>query len=318
MFIHILYIIIGFIILVWAADQFVEGTVSIAEHFGMPKLLIALTLVALGTSAPEVIVSINAVLQGTTDIAIGNAIGSNIANIGLILGIVVLVQPLSVQSRLLRREYPILFLMMLFAWMLMIDGDLDRLDGLLLLLSCLLVMLLLAWLAVRERPKTCPVIDSAVIPKFTLGKAWGWFIVGLVFLLISAKIIVVGAVALAQSLGVSELIIGLTIVAMGTSLPEIAASITSATKGQHDIAIGTIIGSNIFNLVVVLPFAGLLAPAAIDNLILQRDMPVMFIITILLFIVAYGFRGPGHITRWEGAGLLGAYIAYLVWLACAA
>ena len=308
--------IIGFVLLTYAADRFVAGSAAIARNFGLSPLVIGLTIVALGTSAPELFVSITAALQGNAGLAVGNVIGSNIANIGLVLGVSAMIAPLSVHSKVLRREYPILFFIMLLTWSLMLDGDLDRFDGIILLICCVLLMAGLAWLALSTRnhePMTQEYEQEYGKPMATR-TAVGWFIFGLILLPLSSKLIVFSAVEIAKVFGMSDLIIGLTIVALGTSLPEVAASIIGAIKGEHDIAIGNILGSNMFNLVAVLPFAGLIDPHILDTHILTRDIPVMLGVTIILFIVAYGFRGPGHITRWEGILLIACYVSYIAWL----
>ena len=268
----------------------------------------------MGTSTPAIFVAITASLQGNPALAIGNALGSNIANIGLVLGLCAIVAPLTVNSKTLKREYPVLFGISIVAWILMMDGDLSRLDGSILLIGLSAFIIWMTWLGLNPK-NSDPMIDEyqAEIPSaMSTGIASLWLIVGLVILPLSSKLLVDGAVDIAKVFGISDFVIGLTVVAVGTSLPEIATSVTGAIKGEDDIAIGNIIGSNMFNLLAVLPFPGLIAPGKIDPMLLTRDLPVMLGLTVLLFIVAYGFRGPGHIKRYEGFLLLFAYLGYLI------
>jgi len=313
MLINLLSITLGFGLLAWGADRLVAGAVSIANNFGISPLLIGLTVVAFGTSTPEIVVSITAALRGNPGIAIGNAIGSNIANIGLVLGVTALITPLKIRSQTLRREYPLLFIIMLITLILMLDGTLSQSDGILLLIGLMLLLILFAWMAHRSKTDEplAKEYRAELSHPLSTQKALFCLITGLVLLPSSSYIIVKGAVSIAQTLGISDLMIGLTIIALGTSLPEVAASITSAIKGEHDIAIGNILGSNMFNLLAVLAFPSIIQSIPISTPVLTRDIPVMFAITIVLFLVAYGFRGPGHITRWEGGILLLSYFAYI-------
>jgi cation:H+ antiporter len=317
MLIHIGLLIIGTLLLAWSAERFVTGAASIARNLSVSPLLIGLTIVAFGTSAPEIFVSIMSLTQGKPGLAIGNALGSNIANIGLVLGVAALLAPLKVQSKTLRREYVILFLIMLLTWGLLLDGSLDPIDGVILLICLVGVLIWLAWQATRKisrRDELAKEYDKELQRPLPMGKAVTLFLLGLVLLPISSHILVYGAVQIASQLGISEVIIGLTIVAIGTSLPEVAASLAGSLKGEHDIAIGNILGSNMFNLVAVLAIPGLLQSVPVTDTILTRDIPVMFGLTILLFLVAYGFRGPGIIQRWEGGVLVTCYVAYLTWI----
>ena len=313
MLFSIFLIIIGLILLVVAADRFVSGAAGLARHFGIPPLLVGLTVVALGTSAPEIFVAIDAARQGQPGLGIGNAIGSNIANIGLVLGLTALIQPMQVQSLTLRREYPILFLIMILTWVLFQDGDFSQMDGVLLLIGLLMLLLWFVWqnYTARSSEPLKQEYEQELTTTISLKAASLWTIFGIILLPVSARIMVIGAVKLATLWGVSDLFIGLTIVAIGTSIPEVATSIAGALKGEHDIAIGNILGSNMFNLLAVLPFVGIIAPGAIAPQLLSRDLPIMFGATLALFAVAYGFRGPGHVTRLEGALLLVCYLAYL-------
>ena len=306
-------IIIGFGLLVWGAERFVHGAAAIAKNFGVPPLIIGLTVVGIGTSAPEILISMVASSQGNPALAVGNALGSNITNIALVLGITAIVMPLTVKSETLRREYPIMFIIMLLALMLVMDNHLGQIDGLI-LISGLFVMLY--WMIQQGKKQKRDPMEKEFeqeIPKISSQKAFLWFAIGLVLLIVSSRGLVWGSVNIAKAAGISDLVIGLTIVAIGTSLPELAASIMSALKKEHDIAIGNIIGSNMFNLLVVFGIPGLMSPHVIDSSILERDFPFMIGLSIVLFIMAYGFKNKhGRINRFEGSLLLGGYVAYMV------
>jgi cation:H+ antiporter len=317
MLIHIGLLILGMLLLAWSAERFVTGAACIARNLSVSPLLVGLTVVAFGTSAPEIFVSLMSLAQGKPGLAIGNALGSNIANIGLVLGVTALLVPLKVQSKTLRREYVILFFIMLLTWGLLLDGSLDPIDGVILLICLVGVLIWLAWQATRKinrQDELAKEYNKELQRPLPMRTAVTLFLLGLVLLPISSHILVYGAVHIASQLGINEVIIGLTIVAIGTSLPEVAASLAGSLKGEHDIAIGNILGSNMFNLVAVLAIPGLLQSVPLVSTVLTRDIPVMFGLTILLFLVAYGFRGPGVIQRWEGGVLLVCYVAYLTWI----
>ncbi len=312
MLLDIAAIVAGFAMLLWGAERFITGAASIAKNLGIPPLLIGLTIVGLGTSAPEILVSGMASFDGNPGLAIGNALGSNIANIALILGVTALVTPLTVKSSTIRREYPILLAVCLVTLMLMLDGDLVVVDSLILLVCLVAVLFGMVRIGMASRAED-PMISEydAEIPKNMSTKtSIQLFLLGLALLLVSSKILVWGAVNIATTLGVSDLVIGLTIVALGTSLPELAASVVSALKNEHDIAIGNVIGSNMYNLLAVLAMPGLVAPGLFDAQVLSRDLPVMIGLTLALFVMGYGFKGTGKINRFEGALLLAAYIGY--------
>jgi cation:H+ antiporter len=307
----------GFVLLVWSADRFVEGAAATAGHAGMPSLLIGMVIVGFGTSAPEMVVSAMAALDGNPDLALGNALGSNIVNTGLVLGVTALVAPIAVHSTIIRRELPLLFGIGLASGLLFWGGALTRPEALLLLAG---FFGLIGWsvvAALRGRgdsleADTVQELESHAMP---LGRAIFWLIVGLVLLIVSSRILVWGAVTIAEALGVSDLIIGLTIVALGTSLPELAASVMAARKGEHDIALGNLVGSNMFNLLAVVGIAGVITPMpSLAPEIMTRDWPVMMALTAVLFVMAYGFRGEGRINRIEGALLVLAFVAYNIWL----
>ncbi len=302
----------GFLFLVWGADRFVTGAAATARNLGVAPLIIGLTIVGFGTSAPEMLVSAVAALQGNPGLAVGNAIGSNITNIALILGLTALITPLAINSKLLRRELPILMVTMVAGLLLLLDGELSRLDGVMLLLGLLAMVIWMVRTSLAERDGDVLGDEfTEEIPRdMPMPRALFWVGLGLLVLLASSQLLVWGAVGIAQALGVSDLIIGLTIVALGTSLPELAASIVSALKGEHDIAVGNVIGSNMFNLLAVLGIPGLLRPLAIDSEVLTRDYPIMIGLTLMFFVMAYGFRGRGRINRLEGGILLACYLGY--------
>ncbi len=305
-------IIAGFILLIWSADRFIIGAAATARNFDVPPLIIGLTIVGFGTSAPEMMVAGFASYDGSPAMAIGNALGSNIANITLVLGVAALISPLDVHSRIVKKELPILLFATLMALALLRDGTLSRLDGFILLSLLCLLMWWITRQGIRNQTRDA-LIDEYIeeLPDLMpTSHALFWLLAGLVLLTISSKILVWGAVNVATELGVSELVIGLTIIAIGTSLPELAASITGALKNEHDIAIGNVIGSNLFNTLGVLAIPGLIAPSTLVEGILERDMPVVLILSIMLFVMAYGFRAEGRINRLEGGLLLSAFIAY--------
>lgn len=322
MLLAIIVIILGLAALIWSADKFVEGAASLAFNFGMSPLLIGLTIVSLGTSAPEILVSITAALSGSSGIAIGNAIGSNIANIGLVLGVTALASPLIIKGTLARKELPILAIVTLGAGLLLLDLELDKLDGLLLLSGLVITLYLL----VHYKPSNS-IADEAInadilseetdIAGLSTGPALFWFLAGLIVLIISSKALVWAATGIAQILGISDLIIGLTIVAIGTSLPELAASIVSAKKGHHDMAIGNIVGSNIFNLLAVMAIPGIIQPYAFDILMLTRDYGLMAMLTIGLISISYiSLWRKSEIRIGTIAGIIFciAYVGYLTTL----
>ena len=306
-------ILAGFALLAWSADRFVVGASAIAYNLKVSPLIIGLTIVGLGTSAPEMLVSLVASWQGNSGLAVGNALGSNIINMGLILGITAMVIPLKVHSSIIKRELPVLLLVMVIALLLLLDGTLGRLDGMILLTGMALVVIWLIRVGLKQTTPEDPMggeFADEMPMDMGMGRALFWLIVGALCLLGSSRLLVWGAVSVAESMGISDLVIGLTVVALGTSLPELAASVMSALKNEHDIALGNVIGSNIFNLLVVLGLPGLINPGAIDAEVLTRDFPVMIGLTLALFVMAYGFRGPGRVNRFEGALLVAGFCPY--------
>lgn len=311
-----LAVIAGLLLLIWSADRFVEGSAMVARYFGMPPLLIGMVIVGFGTSAPEMVVSAISASQGNPGLALGNAYGSNIANIALILGLTALLKPILVHSKILRKELPVLTLLTCLAGWQISDFYLSRYEALLLLL---VFAGLIGYAIYQGRNQK---VDSFSVEieldladkKMTIQQAFFWLLLGLACLIVSSRILVWGAVAIAQSLGVSDLMIGLTVVAIGTSLPELASSLAATRKGEHDIALGNILGSNIFNTLAVVGIAGVIAPMSLDSHVFSRDMPVMALLTLSLFIFGYGFRRQGRINRFEGGTLVCVYIGYTLYL----
>lgn len=311
-----LAIIVGLGLLIWSADRFVEGSASTARHFGMPPLLIGMVIVGFGTSAPEMVVSALAALQGNPGLALGNAYGSNITNIALILGLTALISPIAVHSQVLRKELPILTgLTALAAWQLW-DGEITRLDAWILLGVFAVLMTWTIWQGMQKEADALgdEVAQELAANAMPIRRAVFWLVIGLVMLIVSSRILVLGAVEIAQLFGVSDLIIGLTIVAIGTSLPELASSLIAIRKGEHDIALGNVIGSNMFNTLAVVGIAGAIHPMSVGPEVLSRDVLVMAVLTVSMFVIGYGFRGPGRINRFEGGALLACYIGYLAYL----
>ena len=307
----------GLALLVWSAGRFVEGSAITARYFGMPPLLIGMVIVGFGTSAPEMVVSALAASQGNPGIALGNAYGSNITNIALILGLTAIISPVSAHSQVLRKELPILtFITVIAAWQLW-DGHITRTDALVLMGVFGVLMVWTIWQGMKKKVDELgnEIEQELQVHAMPVRRAVFWLVAGLVLLIISSRILVWGAVEIAHAFGVSDLIIGLTIVAVGTSLPELASSIIAARKGEHDIALGNILGSNLFNTLAVVGIAGLISPMAVGPEVFSRDILVMAALTVSLFVFGYGFRGPGRINRIEGAVLLVCYIAYTAYLA---
>lgn len=307
-----IFVLIGLVLLVYGADMFVNGASSIARQFGIPPLIIGLTIVGFATSAPEIIVGSVSAFQGKTAIAIGNALGSNITNIGLVLGISILLLPITVASDTIKREFGLMFLALLLALALMFDGQLSRVDAVILLVALVGFIGWIVWLA-KKTAATDPLIDEftqelneqADPTKIAVIK----LLIGLVLLLSGAELLVRGAVFIAEHYGVSDLVIGLTIVAIGTSLPELAASIASIIKKEADIAIGNIIGSNMFNILAVLGIPALINPDSFAREVITRDYPAMLGLSLLLGIMIF-VSSKGKLVRSEGAILLICFLGY--------
>ena len=293
------------------------GAAALASNLGVSTLVIGLTVVAFGTSAPEMLVSGMAAWSGYPGMGIGNAIGSNITNVTLVLGAAFLVRPLRIHSRLLIRELPILVLIMLIAWGFLANGYLSRLEGIVLLVGmCVLVVWVVVQGSHESRSDADPLTSGFTegIPQaVTIGNASTWLALGLVLLLGGSRLLVWGAEGIAISAGVSDLVIGLTLVAFGTSLPELAASIAAARRNEQDIAVGNVVGSNMFNLLGVLGLPGVIAPGPVDEEVVTRDFPIMFGVTLLLMLMAW-IDKRNHVGRARGITLLLIYAAYVGYL----
>ena len=279
---------------------------------GVAPLLVGLTVVAFATSAPEILVSIVAALQKEPGLAFGNAIGSNIVNIGLVLGLTAMIRPIKLESATLRREMPALLAVSLLTVSLFLDTFLSRVDGVVMLTGLVIVMVWLARLGMRSGDQDPLAMDyAAEIPSdVSMPMALVWLVIGLGTLLIGAELLVDGAIGIAKLLGVSEVVIGITIVAFGTSLPELAVSLASALKKEYGLAIGNIVGSNIFNLLAVIGIAATIAPAALAPTVLSLHIFVMVAFTLVLFAMTYDYDGKAQLSRLEGLALFVAYIAY--------
>jgi cation:H+ antiporter len=319
MILNYLGILAGLALLVYGADRFVDGATNIARYLGMPPLLIGLTIVGMATSAPEILVGVVAALEGKTEIAIGNAIGSNIANIGLVLGFTVMLMPVTIASQTLKREFFIMGLAILLAVALMWDQNLSHLDAVFLLVGLIVAIFSVIVLS-KKSAKTDPLLSefeselSEKSPeKSNIAKSIFLFFLGLGLLLAGAYVLVECAVIVAKHFGLSDLVIGLTIIAIGTSLPELAASITAVKKDEADIAIGNVIGSNMFNMLAVIGIPGMIHATDFDSIVLSRDFPIMIGMTLLMGYMVF-IRGAGKFDRVEGVTLLLCFIAYQYWL----
>ncbi|MEE4278505.1 MAG: calcium/sodium antiporter [Halieaceae bacterium] len=320
MTIPLITVLIAFAVLVWSADLFVAGAASIAENAGLSPVIIGLTIVSIGTSAPEVIVSITAALAGSGGLAIGNAVGSNIANIGLVLGLTVLIAPIQVYPGCMRSEMPTLLAVTAGTGLLLLDVKLERGDALLMLGALVLIMARMVRSQLRDTSPDAG-LDDDELPHLNPTRATVAFIVGLLLLIASSRALVWGASSVALQLGVPELIIGLTVVAVGTSLPELAATVASALRGHSEIAMGNIVGSNLFNLLVVMAMPGLLAPDQLPENFLLRDYGAMCLATVLMAAVIYWSRrhprakeAHSYLGRAVGALFCTGYGLYYYWL----
>lgn len=311
MLVSCVFVLIGLALLIYGADMFVNGASSIARQLGMPPLIIGLTIVGFATSAPEILVGTVSALQDKTAIAIGNALGSNITNIGLVLGVSILLLPITVASGTIKREYGLMLVALIIALVLMLDGHLSRIDAIILIVSLIGSLGWIIWIAKKsavndplksEFEQELNKADPTKIASIKL-------LIGLILLVAGADLLVRGAVFIAESYGVSDLVIGLTIVAIGTSLPELAASIASILKKEADIAIGNIIGSNMFNILAVLGIPALINPDYFASEVLTRDYPAMIGLSLLLGAMIF-ISSKGKLVRTEGAILLACFMGY--------
>lgn len=308
-------LILGLILLVWSADKLVFGAAAVAKNFGVSPMIIGMTILAMGSSAPEMMVSATAAMANKTDTAVGNVLGSNIANIALILGITALIKPLSIGSTVLRREMPLMIAITILAGILLKDDYLGYGEGILLLGLFVVFILGMQQISRREKQQGKAVIDTHEddIPQdVPNSKAALWLIVGLVLLPIAANLLVDNAVIIAKAFGMSDLVIGLTIISIGTSLPELAASLAGVLKGEDDMAVGNIIGSNIFNILAVMGIPGIIQPSYLSEYAMDRDFWVMLGTSLLLVVMALG--KSRRINRIEGGILFIIFVAYQVYL----
>lgn len=306
----IIALLTGFILLIWSADTFTENGARIATIFKVSPLVIGLLIFGFGTSAPEMLVSGLAAINGNTGISIGNAIGSNIFNIALVLGVSAIIAPIEVKSSILKKEWMFLMFVTVVTGFLLWDKHLGIVDGLILLT---LLVLFLTYTFKTAKSNNNHEFDEIIkaVEKNQVGKTWLMLILGLVVLMSSAKLIVWSGVQVAQSFGVSDLVIGLSVIALGTSLPELAVSIASVLKKQYDMVVGNIIGSNLFNTIAVLAIPGLIHPSNIADEVISRDYLVMLLLTILLFVVSYKIQKKHVINRFEGIVLVSVFSIYI-------
>lgn len=328
MLLPIVAVVLGLAVLVWSADKFVDGAVGVARFFGMSTLLIGMVIVGFGTSAPEMVVSALSAMENAPELALGNAYGSNIANIALILGVTALISPVIVKREALKRDVPILIGVTAVAILQAADGSISRLDGVVLLVLFAGVMGFNIWSELRAKKKASAQEKAADEGDesgiASLPKSIAWLLLGLALLVLSSRSLVWGAVEIAQALGVSDLLIGLTIVAVGTSLPELASSIAAARKGENDLAFGNIVGSNLFNTLTVVGIASTISPMQkVDPLVFSRDLPVVAVLTVLLLLFGLPVRKKrldanglriGRINRLEGTAFLAIYVGYIGFL----
>ena len=313
MLLPVLAVLLGLVLLIWSAEKFVDGAAATSRWLGLSPLLIGMLVIGFGTSAPEMMVSVLAAIQGNPGLAVGNAYGSNIANIGLVLGFVALIAPLAVHSSVIRKEMPFLIVVTLITGLMLWDGWVSRWEAAVLLVT---LAVFIGFSIIRSKKQqddslVDDVSESLDSKPMSRGKAIMWTLVGLVFLIISSRMLVWGAVEIAQHFGVSDLIIGLTVVAIGTSLPELASSISALRRKEHDMVLGNVVGSNLFNSLAVVGLAGVIAPIEAGREVLVRDWSIMTCMTLLMILFAFSWRGrPRRINRLEGGVLFTLFIAY--------
>ncbi|HEY5702343.1 MAG TPA: calcium/sodium antiporter [Gammaproteobacteria bacterium] len=305
----------GLILLIFGADRFVIGAANIARNMGVSPLIIGVSIVGIATSAPEILVSSAAAIDGKTEIAIGNAIGSNIANIGMVLGLTALLKPIMISSKTLRQEYLLMFLSAIIALSVLFNLDLSRIDSLILIT----VLAFFIWWIIqiaKQSLYTDPIVgefEKELAIVTSLPRSFTLTLIGLLLLLGGAELLINSSVAIANYFGLSDLVIGLTIIAIGTSLPELAASIMSVIKNEADIAVGNVLGSNMFNMLAVIGIPGLIQPTQYEEAVLYRDLPVMLGLTVLIGLMAF-LQKRGRFARIEGIVLLLCFLSYQYWL----
>ncbi|WP_252109194.1 MULTISPECIES: calcium/sodium antiporter [unclassified Halomonas] len=312
-----LAVVIGLVLLIWSAEKFIEGAAATSRWLGLSPLLIGMLVIGFGTSAPEMMVSVLAALQGNPGLAVGNAYGSNIANIGLVLGFIALLAPLAVHSSVIRKEMPLLVIVMALTGYMLFDGWVSRLEAVVLLVALVLFIGYSIWHSRTQQqdPLVEEVTQNLDAQPMSKGKSVAWTLIGLVLLIASSRMLVWGAVEIAQAFGVSDLIIGLTVVAVGTSLPELASSISALRRREHDMVLGNVVGSNLFNSLAVVGLAGVITPIEAGREVLVRDWSVMTCMTLLMVLFAFSWRGrPRRINRLEGGVLFAAFVGYTAYM----
>jgi len=311
-------LLIGLALLVWSSDIFIDGAASLAKHLNISPLIIGVLVLGFGTSMPEVVVAALASIDGSPGLAIGNAVGSNIANIGLVLGVTAMIAPILVKSSVLKRELTVLIFISIFVYLLILDGNLSFIDGII-LLSLLVVTLLWMIKTNNSASNDDPITEETLhevdeLPELSLKKSILYLVGGLIVLMISAKMMVSGAVEIAHYFEVPEVVIGLTIIAIGTSLPELAAAIAAARKNEADLMIGNIVGSNLFNILAVLAVPALIAPGVVESDVITLDFPIMLGFTLAMLLLALPLFGKAKINLPKGLLLTAAFMSYLVFL----
>lgn len=312
----IIAVILGLAVLVWSADRFVDGSAAVARHLGMPPLIIGMVIIGFGTSAPEMVVSALASLDGSPALALGNAYGSNITNIALVLGITAVLAPITVRSGVIKREMPVLIAITLLSAVFLWDFQITHIEAWMLLAIFLGYMGWSVYIGGKSKDDTLATEFTEEIDSHPMAMkpAVIWLIVGLVLLVLSSRALVWGAVDIAQALGVSDLVIGLTVVAIGTSLPELASAIAATRKNEHDLALGNVIGSNMFNTLAVVGIAGAIKPITLEPLVLYRDWVTMAALTLLVLLFSLRIKRLGRINRLHGISFLVMYVAYCIYL----
>lgn len=316
MFWTTLAILIGLPVLIWSAERFIHGASFTASHYGIPPLFIGMFIIGFGTSAPEIIVSVFAALQGNGGLALGNAFGSNITNITLVVGLTAILSPIAVKSEIVRKELPILLAITFLAVWLLVDLELSHDDAFALLGIFILLITWTIWQTLKQPDDVLAhqIEEELVVSKPSIRPYLAWLLAGLLLLVISSRVLVWGAVEVAMYFEVSEVIIGLTIIGIGTSLPELVSSIIAVRKNEHELAVGNVVGSNLFNTLAVIGLAGIIQPITVDSSFLYRDGLLMLGTTVALLIFCLGIRGPGKVSRWEGVLLLICFLVYNLYL----
>ena len=303
MILNIFFIVIGIVLVLWGADRLTDGAVAVAEKMKMPQIVIGLTIVAMGTSMPEFCVSLISALKGTSDLAVGNIVGSNIFNTLLIVGVSALVAPMSIMKTTVRKDIPFALVASALLLIMCLDGDISRIDAAILFVMFLIFM----YITLRGAKVQGTDVEEKEKKPMATWLSIVWILVGLACLIGGSNLFVDGATAVATKLGVSEAVIGLTIVAGGTSLPELATSVVSARKGNSGIAIGNVLGSNVFNILAILGLTGVISPMTLKG-ITMTDLSMMVISIILIWLFSFT---KYKIERWEGAILTAVFVGYI-------